>query len=247
MTSARDGMKELIEYLRRLAPRFFAERMRGASADQIDSVEQAAGARLTDSHREFLAACGMTPAQALNPFLTDRDFGVPALLRAYEEWSETTEETGDTLPPGVVVFSNSDILGEYIYLRHEARLDIDPEIGDIDPETGELGVKPERHLLNFFQYFAFTSRRSQGKHILELVPYWDAERERFFGDADATWQLLMQLGLEPVFSFEDGSRCADGGALAAVVQHDGSGMISGDDMKYLRRAGIVLHRSLARR
>src|SRR5690606_36177551 len=66
-----ESTASIITYLRALAPDFFAERMRGASDAEILRLEQAAGLRMSDSHREFLRAMGMTPARALNPFLND--------------------------------------------------------------------------------------------------------------------------------------------------------------------------------
>jgi hypothetical protein len=124
-----ESTASIIAYLRSLAPELFAARMRGASEAEILRLEQAAGLRMSDGHRELLRAMGMTPARVLNPFLNDRDFCVDTLVAEYEYVRR--EEI--VLPPGVVYFSSSEITGSNIFLRHGASFSDDPEIGDIHP------------------------------------------------------------------------------------------------------------------
>ena len=232
----RESVREIFDYLRHLAPEFFGDRMRGASMEEIARLEDAAGTQLTESHREFLAAVGATPAQDLNPFLNDRDYCVETLLAAYAEF----EDEGDRLPPGIVFFSSSEILGEYIFLRHTESLDMEPEIGDINFETGEFISREVGRFESWLRWFAFVFRISQPEHQFELRPPWDETAGCWRGEADKCWRLLEGMGLRIIFSLDNGTRCADSGALVAIIYSDGSGRLAGDNLWDLWRVQAVL-------
>ena len=93
------SIREIVDYLRRLAPAFFAERMRGASDLDIRRLAEAARAPLCESHREFLLLMGATPATALNPFLNDRDYCVDTLLAAYSDMDLADERLPERIVP----------------------------------------------------------------------------------------------------------------------------------------------------
>lgn len=231
--------KKLIEYLQHLAPRFFKERMLGASTEKIKKLEEAAMTQLSDSHKEFLTAFGGTPAQALNPFLNDRDYCVDNLLDAYA-WQN---EFGEILPPGIVYFSSSDILSETIMLRHAKNLHIEPEVGDIRPETGEFICK-DLPFVSWLESFAFFFRISQPEYQLGITPIWDKTAERWLGESEVFWRLLESMGFRIIFSFENGTRCVDRGDMAAIIYSDGSGNLAGDNLKDLRKIYGVLNKNL---
>lgn len=233
----RENTKEIFTYLRSLAPEFFNERMRGASAEEIAQLENVARTPLTESHREFLAAIGATPAQALNPFLNDRDYCVETLLSAYAELDENEER----LPPNIVYFSSSEILGENIFLRQAESLDLAPEIGDIRFETGEFISRKIGRFESWLRWFAFVFRISQPEYQFELRPPWDATAGCWRGEPLRCWKLLEGVGFKLIFSLEDGTRCADSGGVAAIISPDGSGTLAGDDLTELVRLQVLLN------
>ncbi len=97
-------IEEIVNYLRKLAPSFFAKHMHGASEGEIAQVEAASGASMSKNHREFLKFMGATPIGRLNPFLKDRGFSVKRLLAFYAD----IHEEGERLPPNVVLFSTPE-------------------------------------------------------------------------------------------------------------------------------------------
>jgi hypothetical protein len=230
----------LVAYLHTLAPSFFEEQMRGASPGEIARLEEAAGTRHTVSHRDFLYAFGGTPAQALNPFLNDRDYCVETLVKEYAD----LHEAGESLPSGVVYFSSSSILGEYIFLRHGRSLDIEPDIGDIDFETGQFVTREIGRFESWLWWFAFKFRLAQPEIEIELIPPWDRTEQRWLGEPEICWELLEGMGLKLVFSLENGTRCADRGDVAAIIHPDGSGSLAGDDFVELEKIQDVLREHL---
>jgi hypothetical protein len=221
----------IIAYLRSLAPEFFATRMRGASEAQIQRLEQAAGLRMSDGHREFLRAMGTTPARVLNPFLNDRDYCIDTLVAEYEYIRR--EEI--VLPPGVVYFSSSEITGSNIFLRLGASRSDDPEIGDLDSETGEFGRLDAGHFESYLRWHAFGFRMDQLEHEIHVRPAWNAEEERWEGDPDKCRELLEAQGFERVFIIGTNSECYEIEGVAASLYHDGAMAMAGDDLEELKR------------
>jgi hypothetical protein len=224
-------IRELFDYLRRLAPAFFAARMRGASDRDLARLEQAAGLPLSLSHRAFLGLVGATPATALNPFLNDRDYAVATLLAAYGNLE------GERLPHGVVYFSASAILGETIFLRQGADPGEEPEIGDLRFAEGQVQIEqaefvPKTHLTlqSWLRWFAFEFRMGQLEHALHFAPPWNPGTERREGNPEATRAALADLGLRVLWSLRSGLTCFDRGDLVASVYDEGSGRIAGDDL-----------------
>jgi hypothetical protein len=226
-----ESTASIIAYLRVLAPEFFATRMRGASEAEILRLEQAAGLRMSDGHREFLRAMGMTPARVLNPFLNDRDFRVETLVAEYEYIRR--EEI--VLPPDVVYFSSSEITGSNIFLRHGASPSDDPEIGDIHPKTGKLVLLDAGHLESYLRWHVFFFRMNQLDHELHVRPRWNAEAERWEGDPDKCRELLEAQGFERVFTIGTNSECYEHEGVAAFLYHDGAMAMAGDDLDELKR------------
>jgi hypothetical protein len=231
----------IVDYLTGLAPRFFAERRRGASEAEIDRLQQAASVRLADGHREFLRHFGGCAATVLNPFLNDRDLSIAALVKEYGY-----EQTLPSLPPGVVLFSASEFLGEIIYLENGAAPADEPRIGELRFAPGQTegpGVFVPRSPAGFFDYLldaAFTFRISQPEHGLAYTAPWDAEREAWPSATAAVEQVLVEQGFR--FQFQAGARrCFDPGDLVAdVFVGDGSGEITGDDEDALEQVRNVL-------
>jgi hypothetical protein len=230
------SIREIVDYLRRLAPAFFAERMRGASDLDIRRLAEAARAPLCESHREFLLLMGATPATALNPFLNDRDYCVDTLLAAYSDMDLADER----LPERIVFFSSSDILGETLFLRNGQHPDEDPEIGDIRFETGEFILRDKVRFENWLRWFAFVFRLSQPEHQLAFAPPWNGEQRRWEGDPVNIERILGNLGLQPTFRLIDGMLCLDRGDVAVSLHDDGSGTLAGDDLQELRKIANVL-------
>ncbi|MDC0675875.1 SMI1/KNR4 family protein [Nannocystis radixulma] len=234
-------IQELTGYLRMLAPKFFSERMRGASVSEIDRLELAAGTPLSEEHREFLRLMGATPIQALNPFLNDRDFCVETLLEAYAQRVDANEP----LPPRIVYFSSSDILGETIFLRNGNEPGDDSEIGDLryvsdDYTAPEFVPDFYSRFAGFLQSFAFGFRMDQFEHQVAFRSPWDDERERWEGDPTTCGRVLASLALQPTFSIAGKKWCLDRGDVVASYYHDGSGRLAGDDMTELQKIADVL-------
>lgn len=216
----------LIAYLRALAPEFFAARMRGASEADILRLEQAAGLRASDGHREFLRAMGATPARVLNPFLNDHDFCVDTLVAEYEQ----ARRDEIVLPAGVMYFSSSEITGANIFLRHGAAPSDDPEIGDIHPKTGAFVVMDARHFESYLRWHAFSFRMSQLDNELHVRPLWNAEHERWEGNPAACRGLLERQSFERVFAIGTRAECFERDGIAVLLYQDGSMAMAGDDL-----------------
>lgn len=234
-------IQELADYLQRLAPKFFWERMRGASASEIDRLELAARTPLSEEHREFLRLMGATRSQALNPFLNDRDFCVETLLEAYAQRADANEP----LPPKIVYFSSSEILGETIFLRNGDDPGDDSEIGDLryvseDYTAPEFVPDYYSRFAGFLQSSAFGFRMDQFEHQVAFRPPWDDERGQWEGDPTTCGRVLASLGLQPTFSIAGKKWCIDRGDVAASYYHDGSGRVAGDDMTELQKIADVL-------
>ena len=229
----------LIDYLRTLAPAFFERRMKGASLEEVARLEDAAGTPLSNSHVEFLLAAGNTPARMLNPFLNDRDYCITNLLSVYA----SHREFGPPLPGGVVYFSSSAILNETIMLRQTANLDVPPEVGDIRPETGQF-VRQETSFASWLESFAFAFRISQPEHQVAFAAEWDARNRRWLGAPEDCWQILQGMGFREIFHFENGTRCAERGDVAATLYDDGSGVLAGDDRDEIEEIRRVLAEEL---
>ena len=238
----RESIRELEAYLRKLAPRFFAERMRGASDTDIAGLEAAAGTTLSESHREFLRVMGATPATVLNPFLTDRDFCVATLV-ADHAFMRANEEC---LPSHIALFSSSDLLGERIFLKHGASLADEPEVGDVSELalTAEFFPKDNAKFESWLQSGAFWFRLSQAEHQLALSSPYDDELQRFVGKREDVEPLLVGIGLHPLFRGGDNSVCLERGDVAAQLFADGSGRLAGDDAQELERIAAVLREQL---
>jgi hypothetical protein len=231
-----ESMASIIAYLRSLAPRFFAARMRGASGADILQLEQAASLRMTDGHRELLRTMGNTPARVLNPFLNDRDFCIDTLVAEYG----SLRREGISLPPGVAYFSSSEITGSNIFLRHGADPSDDPEIGDIHPKTGELILITERTLESYVRWHAFRHRMNQLDYELLVRPVWNAAEERWEGDHAKYHELLAAQGFAPVFHISDGTKCLEHDGIAVALCPDGSMGMAGDDLDELKRRAQLL-------
>lgn len=228
-------VQDIVDYLRTLAPVFFVERMRGASEQEINRLEQIAGT-LADSHKEFLRHFGATPATALNPLMNDRDFAVATLVRDY------TEPPMGKLPPGVVMFSSSDILGEVIYLRNGQTPGDEPEIGDLSFEEdrtemwmGRFVPRTQSLFHSWLRWNAFEFRASQPEYSLSFRARWNVEKSVWESDASAILQTFVEIGLLPLFDLLDGFRCFDRGDVVSSLQTDGSGRLVGDDLSELER------------
>ncbi len=233
-----ENTASIIAYLRTLAPEFFAERMRGASEAEILRLEQVAGLRMSDGHREFLRAMGMTPARVLNPFLNDRDFCIETLVAEYEYLGR--EQI--SLPPGVVYFSSSEITGSNIFLRHGSDPSDDPEIGDLHPKSNEFVGLDAGHLESYLCWFAFVFRTSQLDYELHVRPRWNEEESRWDGDPDKCRQLLEDLGFERVLalSMNTRSECLEHDGVAVALYRDGAMGMAGDDLDELKRIAEAL-------
>lgn len=231
--------RNLITYLRNLAPDFFQSRMYGASADDVARLEETAKTQMSDCHKEFLLAFGNTPATMLNPFLNDRDYCINTLLSAYSWHHEYTQP----IPSGIVYFSASEILSETILLRHGETTEVDPEVGDIRPETGDFIAKDLR-FVSWLEWFAFVFRISQPDHQVGFEALWDETRLRWVAEPEMTWEILNSMGFKEIFIFENGIRCADRGDVAAILHDDGSGTLAGDDLEELREIQRVLTEDL---
>jgi len=203
--------------------------MRGASEAQIQKLEHIAGLRMSDGHREFLRAMGMTPARVLNPFLNDRDFCIDTLIEQFE----INRREKISLPPGVAYFSSSDITGSNIFLRLGADPKDDPEIGDLHPETNELVLFDAGHFESFLGWHAFHFRENQFDHELHARPRWNPERERWEGDPSRCRDWLTAQGFELVVSVGHNAECYEHGGVAISLFHDGSMSFTGDDFDEL--------------
>lgn len=226
-----ESTASIIAYLRSLAPEFFAARIRGASEGEILRLEQVAGLRMSDGHREFLRAMGNTPARVLNPFLNDRDFCIETLVAEYEY--VRVEEI--FIPPGIVYFSSSEIIGSNIFLRHGADPSDDPEIGDIDPKTGKFVLLDAGHFESYLRWHAFGFRMDQLDYELSVGPVWNADEERWESDRAKYRELLQARGLELVFSLDDGTECFEHEGTAVVLCPDGSMAMASDDLEEIQR------------
>ncbi|MEZ4452527.1 MAG: hypothetical protein R3B09_23890 [Nannocystaceae bacterium] len=234
--SAEDDIAALMDYLRALAPSFFAARMRGAADAEIERFERAAGERLSDGHREFLRHAGSTPPQALNPFLYDRDYCVDTLVAEYDGW----RAAGQAFPPGIVYFSSSEITGETLFLRRGESLADDPEIGDLLDDGATFRRNARVSLVSYLRWFAFIFRCGQLAHGLDICPRWDRENQRWLGDRAAMRDILGRLGFTTRFELGDGCEQLDGDRSAATLESDGSATIFSDDGAALRRFAAAL-------
>lgn len=233
MTS--NDVQQIVEYLRGLAPAFFAERMRGATESEIGRLEQVAGT-LADSHKEFLRYFGATPATAVNPFINDRDFAVATLFKEY------TDPPMGKLPPRVVLFSSSDILGEVIFLRNGEKSSDEPEIGELafEPDRTEMWMGrfvPRRQapFHTWLRWNALEFRMSQPEYSLGFRARWNAKSKIWEFDVPSISQVYTEVGLTPLFDLSDGSRYFDRGDVVASLESDGSGRLVGDDLAELER------------
>lgn len=233
MTS--NEVHDIVDYLRALAPVFFAERMRGASEHEIHRLEQITGT-LADSHKEFLSHFGATPATALNPFMNDRDFAVATLVKEY------TEPPIGKLPPGVVLFSSSDILGEVIFLRNGQQPSDEPELGELRFEEGHTEMSMGRFVPrsqslfhSWLRWSAFAFRASQPEYSLSFRPRWNVEKSAWESDTSTVLQTFDEFELVPLFDLLDGLRCFDRGDVVASLESDGSGRLVADDLSELER------------
>ncbi|MBC8071690.1 MAG: hypothetical protein IAG13_25420 [Deltaproteobacteria bacterium] len=226
-----ESMASLVAYLRGLAPTFFAERMRAADDADIQRLEQAAGRRMSDAHREFLRAMGATPARVLNPFLNDRDFCIANLLVEYAE----RQREQLRLPAGVVYFSSSEITGSNIFLRQGAATSDDPEIGDLDPRTGAFVGIDAGYFEPYLRWHAFHFRLKQLDYELHVRPAWNAQESRWEGDRARCRELLEAEPFERVFDSGEYAEYFEDEGVAVALYHDGSMAMAGDDLDALRR------------
>lgn len=231
-----ESTASIIAYLRSLAPEFFAARMRGANEAEIRRLEQVAGLRMSDGHRELLRAMGMTHARMLNPFLNDRDFCVETLVAEYEY----LQREGISLPPGVVYFSSSEITGSNIFLRHGPDPSDDPEIGDLGAKTMEFVLLDAGHFESYLRWHAFHFRMNQLDHEIGVGPVWNGKDERWEGDPDKCRELLRAQGFELMFTVGNNSECFEHDGVAVALYHDGSMAMAGDDLDELKRRAELL-------
>ena len=234
-------IEELLKYLMRLAPSFFSSRMRGASPEEIAELEKIANRHFCDSYRAFLSVMGRTPAQALNPFLNDRDFEIDTIKRAYEEARERVMEDGLFLPDSVIFFSASDILGENIFLRQPTKPDGDLEIGDLRWVTGEFIIWSNKTLENWLFSLSFWFRLAQLDHLREFCAPWSEKDQTWKGQPERYLEIMANLGFKIVFEFPNGFVCHERGDMAAIAHTAStSGDIACDDVKELERISAIL-------
>lgn len=227
---SKESICNIFNYLTSLAPRFFAEHMEGATEQEISRLETAAGTNLSYSHREFLRIAGNTPAQALNPFLNDRDYCITTLLNEYSYLQEVKEK----IPKGIVFFSSSKILGENIFLRHGKTLQDEPDVGDIDFNNEKFicrDVKPFDHWLSSSVFFF---RIGQFKHKLRLQIKLASANSSL--ELQTCINTLVNMGCRRVFSLYSGTQCLDRGDLAVTIYADGSGKLASNNLWLLQEA-----------
>lgn len=231
---SKKSVNSIFEYLTGLAPKFFAERMISATEKEISRLEIAAGTSLSDSHYEFLRIAGNTPAQALNPFLNDRDYYISALLSEYAYLQEMNEP----LPQGIVYFSSSEILGENIFLRHGEDPADEPDVGGIDFETERFVCRTVKPFDHWLSSFAFAFRIGQFKH--QLIVQIEFSTNDKHVEIRSCMEVFLSLGCDHVFSLYSGIECFDNGEIAAILYADGGGELAGHNLWKLQQIQDLL-------
>jgi hypothetical protein len=79
---------------------------------------------------------------------------------------------------------------------------------------------------------------------IDVSPRWNAEHERFEGDAAGAKQLLRDQGFHLVFALDDGTECLECDDMATRVFNDGSMALTGNDADALTRLAETLQSAL---
>ena len=227
----------VLDYLRSRAPDFFAERVRSATDADVARLEQAAGVRMSEGHREFLRVMGNTPAGVLNPFVNDRDFSIDNLIAEYA----SMRTQGFVIPKGFVYFSSSEITGSTIFLKQADEPTADPEIGDLAPDTRRFIPHDAQHFEAFLRWHAFHFRMNQLDEELLVGPRWDPKTARWEADLERSRDAVLAEGFEPVFGVPE-SYCEyfEDDGIAIALYHAGGMAVAGDDPEVLRSRAEAL-------
>ena len=117
---------EFVEFFLRLEPKFETA-MKGASPQDITSLQELAGVDLCASYRRFLHYFGRTNTGALNPFLCDYSFSIDDAIEFYRE----LREENMTISDSVIFWLHGRHEFEWL-LRQPADREGDPQIAMAD-------------------------------------------------------------------------------------------------------------------
>ncbi|WP_438032693.1 SMI1/KNR4 family protein [Sorangium sp. So ce204] len=142
-------MEKIISYIEQHNPGF-ARRIRGATPDEIDSLEQTAGHPLPPDYRYFLSVMGHDDGQLFGQKGISTD--VPSLLSFYRESVATGE---NSVPEDCIVIAVGCAVIEQVYLEHDG-------LGRVfeggEGEKSSLWAKSFRNLLYQNAYMAHRQR-----------------------------------------------------------------------------------------
>lgn len=234
-------IEEIVDYLTTLAPRFFLERMKGASDREISDLEKTANRTFCKSYYAFLKKMGNTQAELLDPFLNGRDFHIKTIKSNYQELHAAKDEEGPPLPDSIIYFSSTEKSGEEIFLRQPLDPDEDPEIGSLDWETGEFYLKSIKTFENWLFSFAFTFRLAQLDYMLEFKAPWNEKEQVWMGQPSRYLEIMNGLGFQVKFKFPDGFVCHEREDIAITTHIEStSGCIASNDEAGLKKVISLL-------
>lgn len=236
-------IEELYSYLMELAPIFFSSQMKGASQEDISGLEEVANRTFNESYRTFLHFFGRTSAQALNPFLNDRDFEIETIKDAYQIAHEDCMEFGYCMPESIIFFSSSDILGEVIYLRQPVELDGNPDIGYLDWDTGELHLNSFEKFEDWLFFLAFRFKLAQLDYMKDFSILGSNKTQALAGCSERYMETMNNLGFKLVFELLDGTVCHESTDVSILCHTDDiSGSIaSNDEGKVEKISGLLAY------
>lgn len=230
------SMKAMMDELVGSAPKFFAERMVGASEQEISKLEAAAGTALSDGHRTLLHYLGGTEPDELDVFLFGRDLSVEKLLKCYEK-------NGPPLP-GMVYFSY--VQEQLLVLKHQGTINDDPFLGGFGWEDGAesdsgkfyfLDPEEEQHLEDYILMWLNDFRIAQP----EFCVSWNGPKDcpDWSQPYEDTFAVLTQMGFLAIASHPT-STFLSRGLECTELFSDGSATMASDDMNEIKRIMAVL-------
>jgi len=239
----RTRIEDLNGYLIKLAPTFFSTYAKGAVQEDISELEEFARRTFCESYKTFLQFFGRTPAQALNPFLNNRDFEIETIKKAYSLAQEDCEESGYCMPESIIFLSSSDILGEVIYLKQPELPSGDPDIGYLDWETGKLHPNYSGKFEEWLFSLAFEFKLAQFDYMREFESPWNKKDQVWMGQPEQYMKTMDDLGFEVVFEFTNGTVFHESNGVAVMAHlKDTSGRIAcNDELKVEKISGLLAY------